>query len=691
MVGDGWRDSTDNCPTIATMEEQVTDGNNLTDVWGHRRRRIVRLQVAAIAAIAITTLLTHTRVAQAQVVVENRDFPIERFHLATDHNGLLGAEWGGLRTQRTWELSLWLGYANEPLVVYRNVLGARERVGDLVANRVGGELAGSYALLDWLQLSVSIPLVLSQDRDDAIAGVSMQLASIGGVAFGDIRLSPKIAILRQAQHHVDIAVMAEIGFPSGLSKNYRGDDGLTVHPTLVLSRRDGGWRYAANLGYFARQASRVVDQIVDDEIGLRVGGGYRFASTPLELDLTLSAAVAAAHPLRNFNQNYLEAIGGPSYQIGGKWIAFAAGGVGLSQGFGTPDFRLLAGLRVGRLQDHPKDGDADNDGIRDSRDQCPSQPEDLDGFQDADGCPDDDNDNDGIADVADKCRNDAEDHDGFQDDDGCPDRDNDNDGLLDVVDKCPLEAEVVNGFQDDDGCPDVADRDGDGINNQNDSCPDEAEDKDGFEDADGCPDPDNDADGTLDSNDKCADVAGSVENFGCPDTDRDGDGVIDRLDNCPNEPGPLKNQGCKAKQLVVIRTGRLDILEVVYFKLNQAEILKKSNKLLDNVVTVLNAHPEIAKIQVQGHTDAQGDDVSNLDLSRRRANQVMQYLIRHGVNAARLEAQGYGETHPLGDNKTAAGRAANRRVVFQILGAQGALPQNTAPPKGFLEAAPDAT
>ncbi|MBP9085740.1 MAG: transporter, partial [Kofleriaceae bacterium] len=576
-------------------------------------RQVAGLRVAALAAIVGATLLARANVAQAQAVVENRDFPVERFHLATDRNGLFGVEWGALRSQLASELSFWVGYANEPLALYRNVDGTRERVGDLVGNRVGGELAASYAVLRWLQLSVSIPLVLQQDRDATIPGVSMDLASISGVAFGDIRLLPKFAILRQAQHHVDVAVMAELGFPTGRAKNYRGDHGLTVHPTLLLSRRDGRWRYAANLGYFARKSSAVVDQRVDDEISLRLGGGYRFATTPLELTLTVSAAVAAAQPFANFNQNYHEVIGGPSFQIGDKLIAFAAGGVGLSQGFGTPDFRMLAGLRVGRLQDRPQDGDADNDGIRDSRDACRTQKEDLDGFKDADGCPDDDNDSDGIVDAQDTCRNDAEDQDGFDDADGCPDADNDNDGFRDAVDKCPLVAETVNGFQDDDGCPDIADRDGDGINNQNDPCPDDAEDLDNFEDADGCPDPDNESDGTLDINDKCVDVVGPVENFGCPDTDRDGDGVMDRLDNCPDEPGKSKNQGCKDKQLVVIRGGRLDILDVVYFKVNKDEILQKSNKLLDNVVRVLNVHTEIAKVQVQGHTDSQGDDAYNLD------------------------------------------------------------------------------
>jgi OOP family OmpA-OmpF porin len=100
------------------------------------------------------------------------------------------------------------------------------------------------------------------------------------------------------------------------------------------------------------------------------------------------------------------------------------------------------------------DKDTDGDGIPDSIDKCPTEPEDKDGFQDEDGCPDPDNDGDGILDKDDKCPNEPEDKDGFQDEDGCPDPDNDGDGIPDVSDKCPNEPETVNGYQDEDGCPD---------------------------------------------------------------------------------------------------------------------------------------------------------------------------------------------------------------------------------------------
>ncbi len=101
-----------------------------------------------------------------------------------------------------------------------------------------------------------------------------------------------------------------------------------------------------------------------------------------------------------------------------------------------------------------EDVDPDHDGIVGAADKCPNEPEDKDGFEDEDGCPDLDNDKDGIPDATDKCPLEAEDKDGFEDEDGCPDPDNDKDGIPDAADKCPEKPETMNGFEDEDGCPD---------------------------------------------------------------------------------------------------------------------------------------------------------------------------------------------------------------------------------------------
>src|ERR671931_176028 len=166
-----------------------------------------------------------------------------------------------------------------------------------------------------------------------------------------------------------------------------------------------------------------------------------------------------------------------------------------------------------------------------------------------------DRDGDGIKDNDDQCVDQPEDKDGFQDSDGCPDPDNDNDGLLDAADKCPMEAGPPQNL----GCP-THDKDGDGIDDEKDKCPDEPEDKDGFQDQDGCPDLDNDRDGIADANDRCPNAAGPSENNGCPDADRDTDGIVDRLDRCPDQPGISDEQGCPRQyKLVVVRKDRIEI------------------------------------------------------------------------------------------------------------------------------------
>jgi outer membrane protein OmpA-like peptidoglycan-associated protein len=279
--------------------------------------------------------------------------------------------------------------------------------------------------------------------------------------------------------------------------------------------------------------------------------------------------------------------------------------------------------------------DQDHDGIKDNVDRCPKDPEDLDNFQDQDGCPDPDNDNDGIPDLKDKCPNDPEDKDGFYDGDGCPDLDNDKDGSPDLKDQCPNVAEDLDGHQDDDGCPDF-DNDNDGVPDSVDKCMTNPEDRDGFKDEDGCPDLDNDEDGVPDSVDKCRDTKGVPENQGCPMP------VVEK-------PKPKE-----------IQRGRV-VLRGVNFEFSSAVLTGDSYAILEQVFESLKEWPEV-KIEIRGHTDNVGSDDANRKLSQRRAESVRDYLISRGIDPWRLQAVGFGETDPIAENKTAEGRALNRRV-----------------------------
>jgi len=247
--------------------------------------------------------------------------------------------------------------------------------------------------------------------------------------------------------------------------------------------------------------------------------------------------------------------------------------------------------------------------------------------------------------------------------------DQDGDGYADPVDRCPTKAENYNGYQDEDGCPDDPDSDGDGIADSLDQCELNPEDKDSYLDADGCPEPDNDLDGFLDATDKCPndpeDLDGYEDDDGCSDPDNDKDTVPDVKDQCPNEIGSTTQEplGCPGNRLAVVTDCEVKITQQIHFETNKDKIRPESYPVLDAVADVLGKNPKIT-LEVQGHTDNKGAAAYNKDLSNRRAQSVMKYLVAHGVSSSRLTASGYGMERPLVDNGSASNRALNRRVQF---------------------------
>ncbi|MBU8897307.1 thrombospondin type 3 repeat-containing protein [Corallococcus sp. M34] len=267
-----------------------------------------------------------------------------------------------------------------------------------------------------------------------------------------------------------------------------------------------------------------------------------------------------------------------------------------------------------------------------------------------------DTDGDGVEDAQDRCPQYA----GPASRGGCPVRDVDEDGVEDAQDACPREA----GLPELRGCP-VADADRDGVQDAQDRCPEEA----GPRERDGCPVRDTDEDGVPDEEDACPTEEGIAELRGCPARDSDGDTVADHQDNCPRVAGPASNQGCPARepQAVVLRKERLQLLERVYFEGGTATVQHRSFPLLDNVVAVLKAHPELRKVRVEGHTDDLIEPEASRALSQARAEAVMSRLVAQGLAPERLEAQGLGQAQPLESNFTAPGRAANRRIEFILV------------------------
>jgi OOP family OmpA-OmpF porin len=263
-----------------------------------------------------------------------------------------------------------------------------------------------------------------------------------------------------------------------------------------------------------------------------------------------------------------------------------------------------------------------------------------------------DTDGDGIYDKDDACPDVA----GLKQFNGCPDTDGD--GIVDASDACPTEF----GLAALNGCPD---RDGDGVADKDDACPDVA----GLAALKGCPD--TDGDGIADKDDKCPTVAGPKENGGCPFLDADKDGVLDKDDDCPTVAGPASNRGCPE-----VTTEALEDLKVqaraIYFNSGKATFKtgdKETPARLDAIKEILKNYPN-AKFSIEGHTDSDGSDKLNQKLSEERATAVMNALIERGVNVDNLVSKGFGESQPVATNKTAAGKAQNRRTEIRHIGSK---------------------
>jgi OmpA-OmpF porin, OOP family len=231
-------------------------------------------------------------------------------------------------------------------------------------------------------------------------------------------------------------------------------------------------------------------------------------------------------------------------------------------------------------------------------------------------------------------------------------KDRDGDGIVDADDKCPDVAGIAS-LQ---GCPD---KDGDGITDTDDKCPDVA----GLAKYNGCPIPDTDSDGINDEQDKCLTEKGVARYNGCPIPDADKDGVNDEEDKCPNEAGPASNFGCP-----VIAQAVIDKINYaaknIFFATGSSKLLPKSFKSLNEVAKIMAADQSL-KLDIDGHTDNQGKPEKNQTLSEARAAAVKAYLVTKGIDESKMTFAGHGQDMPAADNKTAAGRAQNRRVELK--------------------------
>ena len=502
--------------------------------------------------------------------------------------------------------------------------------GQLITHSFQGTFSINYGLANLLVVGLTMPVNLMSGGaqiDKATPGNPTQVGPTASGVNGQqwfpnqfdsqtvsfIALHGKLRILR-VERGFGLAVSTQVGVPvSDAPRDAGADPTVWVWPQVIAEKRFGSYgqfKIGTNVGFRAHGPS---DTIIDLKAGRfrdgnRLTYGAGMAYRILE-SVDLVADTYATYLLSDADSKVKpsnEVVGGLKIFVERNSYLMLGAGPRYTNGFEAADFRGFIGFIF-----EPSIGDRDGDGIKDDVDKCPDEPEDFDGFQDADGCPDPDNDNDGIPDKDDRCPNEPEDRDGDQDADGCPEG---SDG----------------------------DRDGDGIPDKLDKCPDDPEDKDGFEDKDGCPDPDNDK-----------------------------DQIPDVVDKCPNAPetynGYQDEDGCPDKGNVIIDDKNIVILKKIKFKTASAEILPESNEILDAVATTVIHHPEFTLLEIAGHADERATDEYNLKLTQDRVNSVMNALIQRKVPKDHLRSKGYGEFCPEDPGHNEEAWEKNRRVEFKIV------------------------
>ncbi len=399
-----------------------------------------------------------------------------------------------------WNAGLYVDYARDSLVYETRTGNTVTEKSAVVQDALNLELTAAVGLGERAALFAGVEGTPLMQGDANPLG-----ASADGARLGDPWVGGRYRLVgdRDAPFGLALQVAATLPLARGADSQqaYVGERSVTFLPALLAEVAIGKLHIVANAGTHLRvKRSAFSSGDVGQEGTLGLGALLPLAHDDLTLHAEIFGSTDFNHFFKRFNTPLL-ALLGIKWRVVDPLLLGFSGGPGLTAGYGAPQYQLIAllGYSPARREPPPPPppappppSDRDHDGLLDAVDRCPDEPEDRDGFEDDDGCPDPDNDKDGIADAADQCPNEPEDTDGFQDEDGCPDPDNDGDGIADVDDKCT----------------------------------EQPEDKDGFEDEDGCPDPDNDGDGVLDADDACPMVPGKAETKGCPKTVRVESGQI---------------------------------------------------------------------------------------------------------------------------------------------------------------------
>lgn len=408
-----------------------------------RRARSRLWQRLAVISVALCALTRMVGPAHAE------DIDTQRFQPRATTGGYFMTEGTDLRYPvDPFSLGVWLSYGHNPLVAATgNDVNQR-----IVGHQVGLDLTASHAFGTWFELGLHLPMAY-------LAGDDLSQA-----ALGDLRLLPKFRLLNDAKQGVGLALLADIRVPTHVGGRFYGGARLpALAPRLLLDHRFGlsGFRIGLDVGVLIRKETEYQNVSAGTEFMAGLGMGYRFdgGQSPVELMLDVRNAVGLVET--DSEEVALEGLFGAGIDLTPEWKLNVGGGVGLVEGFGVPTGRAFAGIRW-----EPSPNDPDHDGVKSPDNSAEAaetqavgdEPPASDAAGDDEPASVDDVD-DAAREAAirggyDACPDLPEDFDGVEDEDGCPEGDNDKDGVLDYQDRCPDEAETINGYKDDDGCKD---------------------------------------------------------------------------------------------------------------------------------------------------------------------------------------------------------------------------------------------
>jgi OmpA-OmpF porin, OOP family len=559
---------------------------------------------------------------------------LDRFDPAPAGDRMFGVESPFAAGEGIPHVMLLMDYGHNPYVLHHGP--GFSDVGAVVGDQMLVHLNMSIAILNRINLNLDIPAAVVQDGSSPTNGAATYV-SPSATAFGDVRAGARVTLFGGYDDPFQLAVSGYVWLPTGADNLYLSDGKARGMPSLVIGGRTSilDWSFSGGVQF---RPAQTVDTGITQGNNVQIGGGIGvlFADGRVQVGPEVKGSVLLSGA--NSHNTNAELLVDARYRIVDDVELGMGAGPGLASGFGTPDFRVVGMVAFTPRMKKPPPPDRDADGVPDDVDVCPDLAAPREANPAKPGCP------------------------------APPDRDAD--GIPDDVDACPDLPGVASADPSKNGCP--LDRDGDGIPDAKDACPDQPGPPAADPRRNGCPlPPDRDGDGIPDAEDACPTVPGikstDPQQNGCPG-DRDGDGIRDDLDACPDVKGvpskdPKKN-GCPR---TLVTDKEISIRDQVEFDTGTAKIQPSSDGLIAEIAGILQQHADIARVEVQGHTDSEGNKGFNKTLSQQRAEAVKKALVAHGIAAKRLVARGYGSEQPIADNRTEEGRAKNRRVQLVIL------------------------